>query len=614
MSTRWLNCIVSVTLGVALGISAGAWGLGELLQSFEHQDGIRLATFSPDGQWVASGAVSGPGKIWSPTSGAQRYLVSAGDVRNMGFSYDGSRVVAAVSSSAFLWNMRTGALVSELSDFSVTGLAMSPTSPVALVSSTYDNKVELYSMVNGELAQAFPRDGEQLQMGVFSPDGTKVLTGGDISRSSTVGILWDATTYTEIRRFSSTGQVMTCVGFTPDGQQAMLCSYDNSVVFFDIATGEQVGALSGNSTRVYSYRFSPDGSKVATWGYAEGPGQPVVGTLWDTSTGTALRQFTNTAAFSPNGSYLVVGSDQTALLLDASTLATVYTFTEITTGLGCAAFSPDSNRLVLGCGDKTLSVYYVGAGQPPVYCSDLLNDATCGEGTLLIAGMPNLSPTVQQHFDTLGWQTWADIDMEKFDLFLAGDPVTVGDGLPDRYQVALVQYVLDSPGVPDHDRIVQEFQENLALLRQDADWLSQNAVGDYMALKSYDELFAAMLGFSAEMQAAVNAFVKVSADGTTGLPHIADYHVFGLGSGGKTAAEPYSAEGDLDHDGFTNVDEYQQVAAFGGGPDMFASLAFDQYNIWAGNPSVPTLGQVASIVLMGLLSFAGYRATRSRLR
>ena len=392
----------------------------------------------------------------------------------------------------------------------------------------------------------------------------------------------------------------------------MLTGEDASVALFNVDTGELVRTMTGNTRTVYSVRFSPDGTKLATWGYGEGPGGIPVGTIWNATTGASLREFNRAAEFSPDGRYLVIGDDDTAQLLDASTLTAVHTFSEVTTGLGCAVFSPDGQRVVLGCGDKILRVFYVGDGPPPIYCSDLLNDAEFGEGPLLVAGMPNLAPAVQDYFNTLGWHDWGDVDMEKFDLLVESEPVTVGDGLPDRYQVALVQYALDNPGVPDHDRIVQEFEENRTLLRADADWLQQNSMGDFMALKSYDELFAAMLGFSAEMQAAVNAFVKVSTDGTTGLPHIADYHVFGLEGGGKTADEPYSAMGDLDGDGLTNVDEYEIVVAAGGGPNVFASVAFDPYNIWYGNSAVPALGIVGLVVVSGMLTLLSLRLIRRR--
>ena len=46
----------------------------------------------------------------------------------------------------------------------------------------------------------------------------------------------------------------------------------------------------------------------------------------------------------------------------------------------------------------------------------------------------------------------------------------------------------------------------------------------------------------------------------------------------KAINEPYSAKGDLDGDGTTNLEEYQNIVALGGTPIDFANSAIDPTN------------------------------------
>lgn len=604
---RGILCIVTTCSAFSV------YAFGETNAHFVHKDSLRGAVFSPDGEWVLSSAVSGASKVWSPFTGGQQCAGMGGDVLAFGFSPDGTRYATTTVYGATLSDSVTGARIAGLTNYRTTGLSFSSSRPQVLTSASADNRVEVFSTVDGALVNSFPRSGELVKIGVFSPDGSVILTGGDISRSSTVGILWDASSFTELRRFSSTGSLPTCVGFTPDGALAMLASYDNSVKFFDVNTGTFVRELTGSTRRVYFHAFSPDGTKLVTWGYGEGPGVAPVGTVWDATTGTAISQFLPPATFSPDGSLLLTGKDnQSAVMLNTSTWETVQTFSPLAGGLSCAAFAPDGQRVVLGDGNKTLQVVHIGSGAPaPV---DMFNDPKHGLGALLVGGMQSLSPAVQDRFDSLAWADWSDVDMEGFDRLVAGEIASIGDQLPDSYQIALVQYVLENATLPYHSTVSADFEANLQLFRQDVDALAASADGDWAGLKSYERLFAAMLGFSVEMRDSVNAFVKVSTDGVSDLPHRTSYKIFGLSSG-KGASEPFSAQGDLDNDTINNLDEYNNVLAAGGDPALFAQAATDSSNLWPGSPNVPVSGSAGiGLLMISILALSARRLAALRNR
>jgi len=91
--------------GLAVAISLPCWPLGEEVQSFEHDRAVQGVTFSGDGQWVGSWAVTDwlgattlsdkdRPKVWHSVSGAQRVALSGYYTSQLTLSRDASRAVA----------------------------------------------------------------------------------------------------------------------------------------------------------------------------------------------------------------------------------------------------------------------------------------------------------------------------------------------------------------------------------------------------------------------------------------------------------------------------------------------------------------------------------------
>ena len=76
-------------------------------------------------------------------------------------------------------------------------------------------------------------------------------------------------------------------------------------------------------------------------------------------------------------------------------------------------------------------------------------------------------------------------------------------------------------------------------------------------------VLAALMSVSSEMQA------QLAGIGLTGT-----YTVAG-GSGAKALGELLSADGDPDHDGLTNLQEYNNVIASGGTPEDYTAAALN---------------------------------------
>src|SRR5205814_4631235 len=113
-------------------------------------------------------------------------------------------------------------------------------------------------------AVAFSRDGQEVYAGAFA---------------------WDAETGEQLSpAFLKHPQVVSVVGFSPDGKQVLTGGSDGTARLFEAASGKELHAFRGSGP-ARAVAFSPDGTRVLTAG-ADGTVR-----LWDGRAGTGLQRF-----------------------------------------------------------------------------------------------------------------------------------------------------------------------------------------------------------------------------------------------------------------------------------------------------------------------------------
>jgi WD40 repeat protein len=164
---------------------------------------------------------------------------------------------------------------------------------------------------------------------------------------------------------------VTGVAFSSDGRRLASGSWDQTVKFWDVPTGEELNTVGRKIKEVQALAFSRDGR----WLAAENSKDIV--TLWDATTGREIRTFASdralgvlgsnwvySIAFSPDGRWLASGvDDKTVRLWDVTTGRALRDLTSLRRSVIYAAFSPDGRWLASGNDDKSIRIWDVATGQ-----------------------------------------------------------------------------------------------------------------------------------------------------------------------------------------------------------------------------------------------------------
>jgi|GEM_PF-1208205 len=245
--------------------------------------------FSPDGQYVA--AVQSLGwrlryedsiRIWNARTGEIVNALSGpdNDITNMSFSVDGKFMVGAAGGSAWVWDLRPGAIPDEMGLY----------------------PVELKDNLN-----IYPR---KVTAATLSPDN-KILAVGTSEHTLK---LYDRGTKEVIRELNGHSASIRALVFSPNGQYLVSVDQDGNLILWEVASGKRLADLHDHSGPVAGLLYQLDGDLVA-WGE---------GTTWELSPSdgqilhkTQIKSNGSILAASPAGDLLAVYEPFTVSLLDA---------------------------------------------------------------------------------------------------------------------------------------------------------------------------------------------------------------------------------------------------------------------------------------------------------
>ncbi len=144
----------------------------------------------------------------------------------------------------------------------------------------------------------------QLQSVAFSPDGRTFLVGSAFGFIAAMNL----DTSEEIQRYVQ-GGAMIGLAVSKDGERFVSASGDNTLILWDVASGEVIRTFKGHSDAATSVVFTPDERQIIS---SSADGTLI---LWDVASGEALRTFNehdawvNKVALSPDGQLAYSAAD-----------------------------------------------------------------------------------------------------------------------------------------------------------------------------------------------------------------------------------------------------------------------------------------------------------------
>jgi WD40 repeat protein len=412
--------------------------------------GVGAVAVSPDGQWLATGSPGHDVQIWdidksklvAKLSGHSAPIsalafADTGEWLASGSDGPGVRIWRRhVEGSETKWNLHK-----ELTGHSgsITAIRFTPDSQRLITASTDRTCGQWDVQTGNEFTRLVLKHPEWVSSLDVSPDGALAVTTCDDGNARS----WRLADATLIASVKSSGQPFNSIGFSPDGNTAVVASTeDRKVVLWDIKRAIEASSQVHNDDEseaakpdvlqsfadftqmggeVWSAIFHPDGKHVLTIGgndaqlwnlqsrspvvrYARhgavasaaiSPDGRLVATgswdrsakIWDANTGRAIRKlegqhaaYVNSVDFSPDGAQLLTSSDDaTACMWDVESGELVGRLSGHSDRVIGARYSPDGTRIITVSGDATARIWDRATGNLMATLEEHKREVLCGQ-------------------------------------------------------------------------------------------------------------------------------------------------------------------------------------------------------------------------------------------
>jgi len=287
-------------------------GGGSVLTLRGDEDPLAGAAFDPTGRLLAA-ASNGHGEIrvFDTRTGAESFYIAetGGALSSVVFSPDGKSIVAGGEGDGVgrIHDAKSGKLLHKLEghQLSIRDVAVNADS-TRVATASDDNTVRIWDLATGKQLELMEGHIDKIVSVAFGPG--ELLVCGAVGGTL---IIRDGMKEPLIVRYPDEG--VLAVAVRPDGKWVAAAGTDNTIRFWEVATGKAGPVLRGHGNAVLDLAFSPDGTRLAS------ASKDKTVRIWDAETGESLLRlhahdlWVESVAFSPDGTSLATASaDATA--------------------------------------------------------------------------------------------------------------------------------------------------------------------------------------------------------------------------------------------------------------------------------------------------------------
>jgi WD40 repeat protein len=335
-----------------------------------HSDQVNAVAFSPDGALLACADSDFTIHVWDDPRNAKQKFVLDGhtdEIRALAFNPNGTRLASAGADRVVhIWDMTAGKLVAGPNPSARHSIAVSGST----LFSTGGNLLQAWDLDKGQ--RAWPADNsEPVHFVAASSDGKRIATSGPTLEVK----VWDVASRQVEQVLSHTRGPIGSPAFSADGALLATASVSDGLLWV-WRMGEPEAVLvipeAADTCTLESVAFHPNGKYVAVGGldWLATSGADGALCVWDLEAREkylTLEAGVTAVAFDPTGRYLAAGTfsqaGQSVVVWDFEKQERVFDLPGHHDRINAVAFSPDGSWLVSGSDDSTVRVWNVLTGR-----------------------------------------------------------------------------------------------------------------------------------------------------------------------------------------------------------------------------------------------------------
>jgi WD40 repeat protein len=335
-----------------------------------HSDQVNAVAVSPDGKLLACADSDFTIHVWDdPRHGRQKFVLNGhtDEIRALAFNPAGTRLASAGADRVVhIWDVTAGKLVAGPNPSARNSIAVA----ASTLFTTGGNLLQAWDRESGQ--RAWPvADSEAVHFVATSPDGKLLATSGPTADVK----VWDTAAKSVVQTLSHTKAPIGSPAFSADGTLLATASVSDGLLWvWKVGTPEAVLVIpeAADACTLESVAFHPNGKYVAVGGldWLATSGTDGALCVWDLEARDkhlTLEAGVTAVAFDHTGRYLASGTfsqnGQSVVVWDFEKQEKVFDLPGHHDRINAVAFSPDGSWLVSGGDDSTIRVWNVLTGR-----------------------------------------------------------------------------------------------------------------------------------------------------------------------------------------------------------------------------------------------------------